>query len=202
MSSDKVCKKARLNWDETFMNIANVMAKRTSCKFHEASIVFVDKNNRIISLGYNGPTEGDIHCIDVGCAKVDGDPMTNKLKRCRGAHAEINGIINTQDTTRLRGATAYTLLFPCYDCMKAMNNTGEKEIVYVEEYKRISNGGENMVAENEAWELAQRSGIQIRKFTGKLADFSMFDLYETTEQNIGTNQSANRNMDQNEPVYL
>ena len=56
--------------------------------------VFVDNNKRIISIGYNGPTEGDHHCIDVGCAKVDGDPKTGILRRCRGAHAEINGIIN------------------------------------------------------------------------------------------------------------
>lgn len=161
-------KKKRLTWDETFMNIVSIISKRASCKFHEAGIVFVDKNHRIISLGYNGSTEGDVHCLEVGCAKVDGDPETGKLRRCRGAHAEINGIINAQDPTRLRGATAYTLLFPCYDCMKAFNNAGIKEIVYSHEYKRILPGGEKNEEENEAWDLAKKRGIIIRKYEGKL----------------------------------
>lgn len=150
------------------MNLAYLMTKRAACKFHEAGAVLVDKNHRVISVGYNGPTENDVHCIEVGCAKVDGDPETGELKRCRGAHAEVNAIINCQDTTRLRGATMYTALFPCYDCMKSLNNAGVKEIVYLVEYKRITKGGKDNVAENEAWELAEKSGILIRKYGGKL----------------------------------
>jgi dCMP deaminase len=115
-------------------------------------------------MGYNGPTEGDYHCIDDGCAKVDGDPVTGKLRRCRGAHAEINGIINAQDGTRLRGATLYTVLFPCYDCMKALNNAGIKEIVYYEKYERIQTGGEKFEEEDEAVELANKRNIIIRKY--------------------------------------
>ncbi len=150
------------------MNLASIVSKRTACKFHEAGIVFVDKNHRIISLGYNGPTEGDYHCLEAGCAKVDGDPITKKLRRCRGAHAEMNGIINAQDPTRLRGATAYSLLFPCYDCMKAFNNAGISEVVYVTEYKRIQTGGEKHEEENEARELAEKRGMKIRKYEGNL----------------------------------
>jgi dCMP deaminase len=161
-------KTKRLSWDETFMNIASVISKRTACKFHEAGIVFVDKNHKVISLGYNGPTEGDLHCLEVGCAKVDGDPETKKLRRCRGAHAEINGILNAQDPIRLRGATVYSLLFPCYDCMKAFNNAGVKEIVYANEYKRIQTGGEKQEEENEAVDLAKKRGIIIRKYEGKI----------------------------------
>ena len=168
MSSLSNPKTKRLSWDETFMNLASVVSKRTACKFHEAGIVFVDKNHRIISLGYNGSTEGDHHCLEVGCAKVDGDPETKKLRRCRGAHAEINGIINAHDPTRLRGATAYSMLFPCYDCMKAFNNAGIKEIVYSNEYKRIQTGGEKKEEEDEAWELAKKRSIKIRKYEGKL----------------------------------
>ncbi|MDQ1284335.1 MAG: dCMP deaminase [Patescibacteria group bacterium] len=150
------------------MNLACLVSKRAACKFHEAGAVYVDKNHRIISLGYNGPTEGDYHCVDKGCAKVDGDPKTGKLKRCRGAHAEINGMINAQDTTRLRGATLYSYLFPCYDCMKSLNNAGIKEIVYFVEYKRIQTGGEKQEEENEAWELAKKRKIKIRKYKGRL----------------------------------
>lgn len=166
-------KTERLSWDETFMNIALIISKRATCKFHEAGMVFVDKNHRIVSVGYNGPTEGDDHCLEVGCAKIDGDPITKKLKRCRGAHAEINGIINAQDPTRLRGSIGYSVLFPCYDCMKALNNAGVKEIVYLNDYKRIQTGGEKHEEENESWELAKKRGIKIRKFEGKLLKINL-----------------------------
>jgi len=160
-------KTKRLSWDETFMNLALLTSKRAACKFHETGAVFVDKYHRIISLGYNGPTEGDLHCLEAGCAKVDGHPETKELELCRGAHAEINAIINAQDTRRLRGATLYTVLFPCYDCMKAINNAGVQKIVYFEKYERIKAGGGDFEKEDEAWKLADKRGIVIKKFTGE-----------------------------------
>ena len=168
MISKENPKTKRMTWDETFMNLAIMVSKRAACKFHETGCVFVDENKRVISLGYNGPTEGDLHCIKDGCAKVDGDPETGKLKRCRGAHAEINGIINAQDSRRLRGATIYSVLFPCYDCMKALNNAGIKEIVYYQEYERIKTGGEQKEEEDESLELAKKRGTKIRKYDGEI----------------------------------
>lgn len=163
-------KTTRLNWDETFMNLAIVVSKRASCRHHEIGAVFVDKYKRIISMGYNGPTEGDVHGIDdnIGCAKIDGDPKTGEIRKCRGAHAEINGIINSQDTTRLRGATLYTVSSPCYDCMKALNNAGIVEIVYYQKYKRIKEGGTGFEEEKEVWDLAERRGIIMRQYEGKV----------------------------------
>ena len=161
-------KTSRLSWDEFFMNMAILAAKRTACKFVEAGAVYVDANHRVLSVGYNGPTEGDYHCIDVGCAKVDGDPQTKTLKRCRGAHAETNAMINVGDPSRLRGATLYTATFPCYDCMKSLNNAGIREIIYYEEYERIKAGGKETEKENEARELADRRGIKIRKYDGPI----------------------------------
>jgi len=168
MAKLKDPKNDRLSWDELFMNLAILCSKRTACRYVEAGAVFVDNNKRIISMGYNGPTEGDYHCIDVGCAKVDGDPKTGELKRCRGAHAEVNAMINAQDTTRLRGATLYSATWPCYDCMKSLNNAGVKEIVYYKEYERIKKGGEETEKEDEARELADRRSIKIRKYDGKV----------------------------------
>ena len=161
-------RKQRLSWDEMFMNLAVMASKRTACKFHETGCVFVDENRRIVSMGYNGPTEGDYHCIDDGCAKVDGDPETGKLKRCRGAHAEMNGIINCLNPKMLRGATIYSVVFPCYDCMKALNNAGVKEIVYKDIYQRIKTGGESKEEEGETQELAEKRGIVIRKYEGPI----------------------------------
>lgn len=157
----------RLNWDETFMSLALTVAQRTACNYHFCGVVIVDQNKRIVSMGYNGPTEGDDHCNLIGCAKIDGDPKSGQLKRCRGAHAEINAIINAQDTRRLRGGTMYTAFFPCYDCMKALNNVGIREIVYYGIYERIKDGGKEKEIEHEAAELAEKRNIKIRQYNPK-----------------------------------
>lgn len=161
----------RLSWDETFMNMALIAAERSACRYHATSTIIVDENKRVVSIGYSGPTVGDLHCIEVGCAKIDGDPITKKLRRCRGAHAEINAIINAQDTARLRGATAYSCLMPCFDCMKAFNNAGIKEIVYHKIYQRIQTGGEKFEEEDEAMELAKNRNMVVRKYEGKIFAF-------------------------------
>lgn len=159
----------RISWDDFFMEIALTASKRTACIFHKVASVFVDSNHKIVSIGYNGPSTGDRHCNEVGCAKVHGDPIDGELKRCRGAHSEVNGIINSGDTTRLKDSTLYITTFPCYDCMKVLNNVGVKRIVYYKEYLRILDGsdGTKKVAELEAWELAGRRNIKLEKYNDK-----------------------------------
>ncbi len=166
METKKDLIKERLSWDELFMNLAILASKRTACIKVTTGCVFVDANKKILSMGYNGPTEGDLHCNEVGCAKVDGDPITKKLKRCRGAHAEMNGIINCLNPKMLRGSTLYTAVFPCYDCMKALNNAGIREIVYKDIYLRTKTGGEGKEEENEAMELAESRGMIVRQYNG------------------------------------
>ena len=156
----------RISWDDFFMEMALTASKRTACIFHKVASVFVDSNHKILSFGYNGPSMGDRHCNEVGCAKVHGDPIDGGIKRCRGVHSEINGMINSGDASRLKDSTLYITTFPCYDCMKALNNVGVKRIVYYKEYLRILDGsdGTKKVAEMEAWELAGRRNIKLEKY--------------------------------------
>lgn len=163
-------RRSRLSSDEYFMSMAAAAAERTACIFHQIGSVFVDENKRVISVGYNGPTAGDTHCIEEGCAKVHGDPETGELKRCRGAHSEINAIINSGETNQLRDSTLFITVFPCYDCMKALNNLGIKKIVYLDEYLRVMEGsdGTEKAPEPEARVLANKRGIALEKFRGKL----------------------------------
>jgi dCMP deaminase len=158
----------RLLWDETFMNMASVLTQRVSCRVVKTAAIYVDANHRVVSIGYNGPVKGGYNCNEVGCAKIHGNPKTGKLERCRGAHAEMNGIINAIDPRALKGATLYCVKFPCYDCMKSLANTGIKEIVYYEKYLRTQTGGEKFEEETEAEELAKVNKIKIRQYKGKL----------------------------------
>ena len=172
----------RPNWDETFMMMAKVMAQRTACRHHKIASVFVDEGHKIVATGYNGPTMGDVHCNEVGCAKIDGDPVTGELKRCRGAHSEINAIMNAGNPMRLKNSTLYVTSTPCYDCMKALNNLGVKKVVYYTEYIRIQDGGKGREKENEVWELAKKRKIKLEKFKGNL-DFFKDILNEVNSKN-------------------
>lgn len=165
----KVIKTARPSWDETFMMMAVILSKRAACKYHEIASVFVDEDHKIVATGYNGPTVGDLHCLEVGCAKVDGDPATKQLRRCRGAHSEINAIMNAGNPTKLKNSTLYVTGSPCYDCMKSLNNVGVKRIVFYEEYKRMKDGNTGEERElDEVEDLCKRRGIVLEKFSGNL----------------------------------
>ena len=168
MRNKKIRKTNRLSWDETFMNVAIVFTRRVSCQVVKTAAVYVNGDHQVISIGYNGPIRGGYNCDEVGCAKIDGNPKTGKLERCRGAHAEMNGIINAIDPRALKGATLYSVKFPCFDCMKSLANAGIKEIVYFEKYLRTQTGGEKFEEETEANELAKMKKIKIRKFDGKI----------------------------------
>jgi dCMP deaminase len=145
------------------MKMAATLGERTSCVQLQVGCVFVDGLHRIITVGYNGPPRGDVNCCEVGCAKLDGDPETGKPGRCRGAHAEINGIINCIQPERLRGSTLYVTVFPCHACMKALVQAGVRGIVYRNEYVRVVDG-ERREREPEALELAERMGIEVRRW--------------------------------------
>jgi dCMP deaminase len=175
----------RLGWDEFFMRIAITATGRVSCNFHRIASVYVDEEHKIISIGYNGPSAGDYDGNVYGCAKVHGDPVTHEIRRCRGVHSEINGIINAFDTRRLKGATLYITQFPCYDCMKVLNNVGIKKVIYLHDYLRVKDGsdGTDRHAEPEAEELAHRRGIILEQFIfPEGAEFNFEDEKERVDK--------------------
>ena len=183
---ERFTKRGRISWDDFFMKIALTVEERTACIFHKAGSVFVDDKHKIVSIGYNGPATGDLHCNEVGCAKVHGDPVTGEIKRCRGVHSEINAIMNSGDPKRLYGSTLYISLFPCYDCMKALANVGIKKVIYFSEYLRILDGsdGTKKISELEAKELAQRKNIILEK-------------YKSSDEKENKNKNLKMNFDKN-----
>jgi dCMP deaminase len=53
----------RPSWDEYFLEIAGLVAKRSPCLRRNYGAVIV-KDNIIISTGYNGAARGEPNCID------------------------------------------------------------------------------------------------------------------------------------------
>ena len=87
----------------------------------------VDKNKRIIGLGYNGFPR---NCSDdyLPWARDASSPLHTKyLYVC---HAEVNAILN-KGSSDVKGATLYVALFPCNDCAKMIIQAGISEVVYL-----------------------------------------------------------------------
>ena len=126
----------RPSWDEYFMGIAEVVARRSNCiRRHVGAVVM--KDNHILATGYNGTPRGVKNCFEGGCERCASDvPSGSGLGECICSHAEENSItqaayhgISTKD------ATIYVTLSPCLTCAKMIINSGIKEVVYDEEYK-------------------------------------------------------------------
>lgn len=96
----------RPTWIEYFMDIADLVAKRSTCLRRQVGAVAV-KDKRILATGYNGVPSGIPHCLDVGCLREqEGIPSGERHELCRGIHAEQNVIIQAAHSgVAIRGRT-------------------------------------------------------------------------------------------------
>ena len=141
-----------ISWDEYFMSIAELTAKRSKDPSTKVGACIVDKENRIVGTGYNGmprinlddSTRKKILMSGFECG-VDSSSMINNDKAFsweRGdsmddpnskypfvIHAEQNAILNS--TSRdLSGCKMYVTLFPCNVCAKLIVQSGITELIY------------------------------------------------------------------------
>ncbi len=126
---------SRPGWDQYFMNIANVVATRSTCLRRQVgSIIVMDK--RILASGYNGAPAGLRHCLEIGCLREkQGVPSGQRHELCRGLHAEQNAIIQAAvHGIAIKGAVYYVTHQPCVLCAKILINAGIKKIVFQGEY--------------------------------------------------------------------
>lgn len=141
--------------DEYFMNMAKLVATRSTCVRRRVGAVIV-KDKRVLSTGYNGAPKGSKHCDEKGCIRVDLDvPSGTRHELCRGVHAEQNAVVQAAYFgVSVKDSTIYTTTYPCSMCAKMLINAGVVEIVYNEGYP-----------DDLSKELIAESGIVIRRYT-------------------------------------
>ena len=113
-----------INWDEYFMGIAMLAARRSKDPNTQVGACIVSDDKIIISTGYNGMPKG---CSD------DVFPWEREgaeTKYPYVVHAELNAILNASGRD-LRGSRLYVALFPCNECAKAIIQSGVKEVLYL-----------------------------------------------------------------------
>ena len=125
----------RLSWDDYFMEITHLVAKRATCLRRQIGAVIV-RDKRILSTGYNGAPRGLAHCLETGCLREKMDiPSGKQQELCRGLHAEQNAIIQAAlSGVSIADSQIYSVTHPCVVCAKMIINAGIKRIVYEDSY--------------------------------------------------------------------
>jgi dCMP deaminase len=125
----------RPSWDEYFMEMTRVIARRATCLRRQIGALLV-REKRILASGYNGAPSGLPHCEEVGCRRAQlGIPSGERQELCRALHAEQNAIIQAAlHGVNTRGAVLYCTHQPCVTCAKMLINAGVVRVVYEGEY--------------------------------------------------------------------
>lgn len=124
-----------LTWAEYFFEIAQLVAKRSTCLRRKVGAVAV-LNKRIVATGYNGAPSGLRHCLEAGCVREELKvPAGERHELCRAVHAEQNLIIQAATGgNSLQNCTIFCTTFPCSICMKMLINCKVHEICYLSGY--------------------------------------------------------------------
>ncbi|MEA3328918.1 MAG: cytidine/deoxycytidylate deaminase family protein [Candidatus Omnitrophota bacterium] len=128
-------KKTRPSWDEYFLEIAGLLAKRSTCLRREVGALIV-KDKKILTTGYNGAPTAIEHCDSAGCLREKLKvPSGERHELCRGLHAEQNALIQAaRYGVDVSGGTLYCTNHPCIICAKMLINAGIKKIVVASGY--------------------------------------------------------------------
>ncbi len=113
-----------ISWDQYFMGVAKLSAYRSKDPNTQVGACIVTPENKIVGVGYNGLPWG---CDDNKFPwEREGDMYDTKYAYV--VHAELNAILNS--IQNLQGCRIYVSLFPCNECVKAIIQSGIKEIIY------------------------------------------------------------------------
>lgn len=117
----------RPDWETTWIDVADLIAKRSRCDLRKIGAVIVSHDNSYLVVGYNGPPAS--FAVSTGstcrswCPRAQGGLQTIDYTNCISAHAETNAIAKA-DRTRINGGTLYVTSSICWDCGKIVANSG------------------------------------------------------------------------------
>ena len=120
------------------MKVAETFAELSSARRLHVGAIIV-KDDRIISIGYNGmPSGWDNNCEDVitpSLPYLQGEGPTLKTKP-EVLHAETNAIAKLAKSTESGdGASMFITHSPCLDCAKLIYQSGIKSVYYRNVYR-------------------------------------------------------------------
>jgi len=151
----------RPSWDEYFMEIAYVVAKRATCDRGRTGCVIV-RDKQILVTGYVGSPKGLPHCDEAG-HQMEETIHSDGIARnhcIRTAHAEQNAISQAAKLgISIKGATIYCKIEPCPVCAKMIINSGITRVVCAKRYQ------------SGARDLMEQAGIKVDVLNEEVANY-------------------------------
>lgn len=135
-----------------YMACAKTFAELSYAKRAQVGCIIV-KNNRIISIGYNGMPSGWHN----DCEDIVRDAMgTTTLKsKPEVLHAETNAIAKVaQSSESCKDAVLFCTHAPCIECAKLIHQSGISKVYYKIEYNAAKGSGIDFL---------QNSGVIVEK---------------------------------------
>lgn len=116
---------SRPTFDAVYMNLALMLAQRSTCsRLHVGCVVVSFDNQRVLSIGYNGSWKGGPN----GCDSAEPG-------NCGCLHAEDNALIKL-NPNEFVGKKAYITTAPCVACAKRLVNAGIAKVIYLHAYRK------------------------------------------------------------------
>lgn len=144
---------------EPFMQTAETFAKLSTAKRLKVGCVVV-KENRIISIGYNGtPTGWDNTCEHEIPEQIDVENRTvipaRLVTKQEVHHAERNALDKiARSNESSEGSSLFVTHAPCIECAKSIYACGIREVFYRHDYKASVGSG---------LEFLKKAGVEIHK---------------------------------------
>ena len=131
----------KLKWQKAFMKSAEIFGQMSHALRAKVGAVIV-KDNRIISIGYNGMPSGWTNDCEVIVGQDDVGDLKYKTKP-EVLHAETNAIAKVaRSSESCEGASIFTTYAPCLDCAKLIHQSGITTVYYSNEHMRTNEGVE------------------------------------------------------------
>jgi len=136
---------------DVFMNLAFMLSLKSTCRRAKAGCV-ITKDQRIISVGYNGVPPKQKECIERDECRQKGskipfalniwEPQENIEVVSEGCfdslHAETNALgFCLQNGINTSGSIIYLTMAPCKSCAQMMVSSGVKRIYFADSYRDI-----------------------------------------------------------------
>ena len=153
-------------WVDAFMDTAERFAELSSAKRLKVGAVVV-KDNRIISIGYNGMPAGWTNVCEEEIGHVLDDcgniVETRTKTKDEVIHAEANAILKlARDGESGNGADLFCTHAPCINCAKLIYGAGVRKVYYRESYR-----------DTLGTDFLTKCNIEVEKYISKSVDLQV-----------------------------
>ena len=123
-------------WDDAYMQTAETFGSLSTAKRLQVGAIVV-KDNRIISIGYNGmPSGWTNECEEEVVTEYESYTDSTLVTKKEVIHAEANAIAKLARCNESgENATIYITHAPCMECAKLIYSSGIMKVIYKHKYR-------------------------------------------------------------------